>query len=120
MLKGSRLRGTKVPRPRKVVHRPQNPANASTSFSEQKKNRLPPLHARLPEARGGPSPQLVYSYEEDMQRLEDLVTKNYSARLGLLKVQTRIMELSTQTALREGSPASSPAPSSPLKLPLLV
>ena len=117
MLKGSRpgLRIVKMPRPRKVAKKLQSPSKVPSSifYTPKEGKKLPPLHTRSPEHQ----PRCLY--EDDLQRLEELMNKNCSARLGLLKVQARIMELDTHTALREGSPVPSPLPISPLKLPFL-
>lgn len=67
---------------------------------------LPSLKSRSPEPiefLGRELRNSSVSYEADLQKLESLVTRNQSARNGLLDVQTRIMQLKTNAALKSNT-----------------
>ena len=91
--------------------RAQNPSLRSLSVIKYKENQFlrqqnNSVEPGVQQKSRSPLPSLnvsvnsSFSYEADLQKLETIISRNQSARNGLLQVQTRIMEIGNALKLR--------------------
>ena len=93
------------------------------NFNHSVEPHLPVLKSRSPEPLPPNSLNIStnssISYEADLQRLEKLISRNQSARNGLLQVQARIMEIGVSHAIRKNLEKIDEESRRDLKLPPL-